>query len=109
MADRRQMELDAFEKSALELVFGKEYQSNPRFMWVSKFFPEVIQKRIDSFEQFVKPLMDEDGKIDGAMLKSIAAGRLGTLQSIIPNQPFYLSDVASTLKMVFLGDKNVNI
>ena len=109
MTDRRQMELDAFEKSALELVFGKEYESNPRFLWISKFFPEVIQKRIDSFEQFVKPLMDEDGKIDGALLKSVAGNKLGTLQAIIPNQPFYLSDVSASLKLVFLGENNANV
>ena len=27
MTERQQMELDAFEKSALELVFGKNYES----------------------------------------------------------------------------------
>lgn len=105
MTDRKQMELDAFEKSALELVFGKNYESNPKYMWVSKFFPDIIQKRIDSFESFIKPFMDEDGKIDGAMLKSIAVGKFGSLQSVIPNQPFYLSDVSASLKLMFLGEK----
>ena len=105
MIDRQQMELDAFEKSALELVFGKDYQSNPKFMWISKFFPDIIQKRIDSFESFIKPFMDADGKIDGAMLKNLATGRFGALESIIPNQPFYLSDISASLKMIFLGEK----
>lgn len=104
MLDRKQMELDAFEKSILELAFGNNYQSNPSFMWVSKFFPGILQKRIDSFEQFISPFMDSDGKVDGAMLKSLANGRLGSLKTIIPDQPFYLSDVSATLKMVFLGE-----
>ena len=105
MIDRQQMELDAFEKSALELVFGKNYESNPKFMWISKFFPDIIQKRIDSFESFIKPFMDSDGKIDGTMLKSIATGRFGALESVIPNKPFYLSDISASLKMIFLGEK----
>lgn len=104
MLDRQQMELDAFEKSALELVFGKNYESNPKFMWISKFFPDVIQKRIDSFEQFVRPFMDSDGKIDGVMLKSLAKGKFGSLESIIPDKPFYLSDVSASLKLIFLGE-----
>lgn len=105
MTDRKQMELDAFEKSALELIFGKDYEGNPKYMWVSKFFPDIIQKRIDSFESFIKPFMDNDGKIDGAMLKSLANGKFGSLESIIPNQPFYLSDISASLKLIFLGEK----
>lgn len=105
MTDRKQMELDAFEKTALELVFGKDYESNPKFMWVSKFFPDVIQKRIDSFEQFVKPLMDEDGKIDGQMLKTFSNGKFGALESVIPNKPFYLSDISASMKLIFLGEQ----
>jgi len=105
MADRKQMELDAFERSVLELVFGKDYQSNTNFLWVSKFFPGIIQKRIDSFEQFISPLMDNDGRVDGSLLKSLANGRLGQFKSIIPDQPFYLSDVSASLKMIFLGEQ----
>lgn len=104
MVDRKQMELDVFEKGALELVFGKNYESNQKYMFVSKFFPDVIQKRIDTFEQFMRPLMNDDGQIDGAMLKSIAGGKLGSLKSVIPDKPFYLSDVSSTAKMIFLGE-----
>lgn len=104
MTERQQMELDAFEKSALELVFGKNYESNPKFMWISKFFPNVIQSRIDSFEQFISPFMDDDGKIDGSLLKSLATGKFDSLNSIIPDKPFYLSDVSASLKMIFLGE-----
>ena len=105
MTERQQMELDAFEKSALELIFGKNYESNQKFMWISKFFPDVIQKRIDSFESFISPFMDADGKIDGSMLKSLATGKFGALESIIPNKPFYLSDISASLKMIFLGEQ----
>lgn len=105
MVNRKQMELDAFEKSVLELAFGNNYQSNSSFMWISKFFPGIIQKRIDAFEQFIIPFMDDDGKIDGAMLKGVAGGKLGSLKSAIPDQPFYLSDVSATLKMVFMGEQ----
>lgn len=105
MADRIQMELDAFEKSALELVFGQNYESNPKYMWISKFFPDMIQKRIDRFEEFMRPLMNDDGQIDGSMLKSLAGGKFGSLQSVIPDKPFYLSDISSTLKMIFIGGR----
>lgn len=105
MTDRQQMELDGFEKSALELVFGKGYENNPKFLWISKFFPDVIQKRIDSFEQFISPFMDADGKIDGALLKSLAGPKFGSLNTIIPDKPFYLSDVSASLKMIFLGEQ----
>lgn len=105
MTERQQMELDAFEKSALELVFGPNYESDQKFIWISKFFPEVLQKRIDSFEQFVGPLMDQDGKIDVALLKNAANGRFGALESVVPNKPFYLSDVSASLKLIFMGDK----
>lgn len=102
--DRQQMELDAFERTALELVFGKNYESNQKYIFVSKFFPDVIQKRIDSFESFVKPLMNNDGMIDGQMLKTLSNGKMGAFESVIPNKPFYLSDLSSALKMIFLGD-----
>ena len=49
--------------------------------------------------------MDSDGKIDGAMLKNLATGRFGALESIIPDKPFYLSDISASLKMIFLGEK----
>ena len=104
MTERQQMELDAFEKSALELMFGKNYESNQKFMWISKFFPDIIQKRIDSFESFISPFMNDDGQIDGALLKSLATGKFGALESVIPNKPFYLSDVSASLKMIFLGE-----
>lgn len=102
--DRQQMELDAFEKAALELVFGKNYESNQKYIFVSKFFPDVIQKRIDSFEAFVRPLMNSDGMIDGQMLKTLANGKMGAFESVIPNKPFYLSDLSSMAKMIFLGE-----
>ena len=103
--DRKQMELDAFEKSVLELAFGKDYQSNQKYMFVSKFFPEVIQSRIDSFEQFIKPFMTDDGQVDGQMLKSLAGPKFGTMNSVIPDRPFYLSDLSATMKMIFMGGK----
>ena len=103
MTNRKQMELDAFEKSALELAFGKDYESNKSFMWIRKFFPNVIQSRIDSFEQFIEPFMDDDGRVDGATLKTFATGRFGALEQIIPNQPFYLSDISNTLKTILMG------
>lgn len=102
--DRQQMELDAFERTALELVFGKNYESNQKYIFVSKFFPDVIQKRIDSFESFVKPLMNNDGMIDGQMLKTLSNGKMGAFENVIPNKPFYLSDLSSALKMIFLGE-----
>lgn len=104
MSNRKQMELDAFEKSALELAFGKNYEKNKSFMWISKFFPDVIQKRIDAFEQFIEPFMDNDGKVDGSMLKTFATGRFGALESIIPNKPFYLSDISVALQTMLLGE-----
>lgn len=104
MIDRQQMELDAFEKSVLEVIFGKDYQSNPKFMWIGKFFPNVIQSRIDNFEQFIRPFMDNDGKIDGSLLKTIATDKMGSLKSIIPDKPFYLSDISASLKMILLGE-----
>lgn len=104
MTDRKQMELDAFEKSALELMFGKNYEKSTSYMWVSKFFPDVIQKRIDSFEQFIGPFMDNDGKVDGALLKNFATGRFGALESVIPNKPFYLSDISASLKIMLMGE-----
>lgn len=104
MTDRKQMELDAFEKSALELAFGKDYEKSTSYMWVRKFFPDVIQSRIDSFEQFITPFMDSDGRIDGALLKNFATGRFGALESIIPNRPFYLSDISASMKIMLMGE-----
>ena len=103
--DRQQMELDAFEKSVLELAFGKDYQTNQKYMFVTKFFPEVIQKRIDSFEQFIRPFMTADGQVDGQMLKALAGPKFGTLNNVIPDKPFYLSDLSATMKIIFMGEQ----
>ena len=105
MTDRKQMELDAFEKSALELAFGKDYEKNTSYIWIRKFFPDVIQSRIDSFEQFIEPFMDSDGRVNGALLKNFATGRFGALESVIPNRPFYLSDISISLKTMLMGEQ----
>lgn len=104
MTDRKQMELDAFEKSILELAFGKNYENNMNYKWVQKFFPNVIQSRIDSFESFLSPFMDSDGRVDGEMLKTFATGRFGALESVIPNKPFYLSDISTSIKTMLMGE-----
>jgi hypothetical protein len=69
--DIKQQELDFVEQQILTDIFGG-YASD-RFVYRYGFFKldlsAKVQKAINDFEGFVKPLMDEDGLIDSTNIK----------------------------------------
>ena len=89
--DTKQQELDFVEQQLLTDIFGG-YTSD-RFVFRYGFFKldlsAKVQKAINDFEGFVKPLMDEDGLIDSANIKKYLNENLINL----PDGKYRLIDV----------------
>ncbi len=88
----QQTELDLFEQEILTDLFGGV--SSERMTVGSGIFKVNIsgqvQKYIDKFENLVRPLMDEQGKIEGSTIKQYLSGNLA---AIVPDGKFRLIEV----------------
>lgn len=71
MADVKQQELDFVEQQVLTDIFGG--YTPDKFVYRYGFFKfdmsDKVQKAIAQFEQFMKPMMDEQGFVDMSQLK----------------------------------------
>lgn len=71
MVDIKQQELDFVEQQILTDIFGGF--TSDRFVYRFGFMKidlaPKVQKTIEDFERFVKPLMEEDGSIDIGKIK----------------------------------------
>lgn len=90
--DLRQNELDIFEQKVLDRIFGGH---TPAHFEIGKGIFKIsiaddVQKYIDRFENLVRPLMDEQGKIDGSEIKQYLKGDLAC---IVPEGKFRIVDV----------------
>lgn len=88
----KQTELDLFEQQILTDLFGGVSSEH---MTVGSGIFKVnisgqVQKYIDKFENLVRPLMDEQGKIEGSTLKQYLSGNLA---AIVPDGKFRLIEV----------------
>lgn len=92
ITDLKQSELDIVEQQILTELFGGY---NPENMVIKKGIFKVdvsgdVQKYINMFESFVKPIMDEQGYINGAELKQYIDNKISWM---LPNDKFRLRDV----------------
>lgn len=99
----KEIELDLFERTILESVFGKEYQSNYFFKIAEAYKPGVFQSYIDKFESVVKPFMVEDGSVDGARLKRVLEVAYPNIAQIVPGYNFRLSEVLQSVIQLIQG------
>lgn len=101
MADIKQQELDFVEQQILTDIFGGF--TPDRFVYRYGFFKldlsAKVQKAINDFESFAKPLMDDNGLIDSSNIKkylneniiNIPNGKYRLIDIYRKAQPFLLS------------------
>ena len=72
MVDIKQQELDFMEQQILTDIFGGFTPDSfvYRFGFMKIDLAPKVQKAITDFENFVKPLMEEDGTIDVSKIKN---------------------------------------
>lgn len=92
ITDLKQTELDIVEQKILTELFGGY---SPENMVLKKGIFKInvaddVQKYINMFEDFVKPLMDDQGYINGAELKQYIDSKISWM---LPNGNFRLGDV----------------
>jgi hypothetical protein len=111
MLSDKQRELDAIEKQILVTLFGTETlpDATGYFFNLVGINPNSI---IADFEKMMLTVMNEDGSIDGALLKKILSvyPRFGKLLSFIeiPEEKFFLSDkIFQLINILFPGVKYV--
>lgn len=72
MVDIKQQELDFVEQQILSDIFGG-YTADKfvyRFGFLKIDLAPKVQKSITDFEDFIKPLMEEDGTLDVSKIKN---------------------------------------
>ena len=92
ITDLKQTELDIVEQKILTELFGG---CSPENMVIKKGIFRIdvsgdVQKYINMFEEVVKPLMNDQGYINGAELKQYIDSKISWM---LPNGNFRLGDV----------------
>lgn len=92
ITDLKQAELDVVEQKILTELFGGY---SPENMIIKKGIFKIdvsgdVQKYINMFEEFIKPMMDEQGYLNGAELKQYIDSKISWM---LPNGNFRIGDV----------------
>ena len=92
ITDLKQAELDVVEQKILTELFGGYSPDN---MVIKKGIFKIdvsndVQKYINMFEEFIKPLMDEQGYLNGAELKQYIDSKISWM---LPNGNFRIGDI----------------
>lgn len=93
LSDIKQVELDLVEEKVLTAVFGST-TPNAKAQWVLNFLGINLQKIIDDFEFFVRPVMNEQGFIDAKLARALVAEQYPMMANVIPAENFRLVEVA---------------
>lgn len=99
LTDIKQTELDIAEERFFNNVFGST-TINSKTQWFLNFFNIDINEVIQNFENFIKPVMLDNGTVDASLLKSLLRSKHPMLGAIVPTSNFRLVDVADDLSQV---------
>lgn len=101
--NEKQLELDRAEEIVLRALFGNDYKNDSKFKFIETFKPGMIQSYINKFESFLGPFLEENGQVNGYMLKSVIKSKYPNLINIIPDGNFRISDLASDVINMIKG------
>lgn len=100
--DPKQIELDAFENKLLSAIFGNNWRNSAEFKLLEVFKPGMVQKAINKFEIVIGAFMNENGTINGYLLKQALLAKGSMFADIVPDKDFNLSvlvdEVANLIK-----------
>lgn len=99
MTTQQQNELDKIEEKILIILFGsvKIPESTAIALRLANINPNVY---INKLESLLQPVMLDDGKIDGSMLKKlVSVTKYRDILSVltIPDCQFFLSEIVNSL------------
>ena len=104
LSDIKQAELDLAEEKILVSLFGST-EPSAKAQWLMNFLGIKINDIIKEFEYIVKPMMNEQGLVNGAMAKAILADKYPLFAKIVPENDFRLADVAEPVSNVIKAIK----
>lgn len=99
----KQLELDRTEEIVLNALFGGDYKNNAHFKLLETFKPGIVQTYIDKFETIVGPFLNEDGSVNGYMLKQALSTKYPKAKDIVPDSNFMLSDLSNQIIKMLKG------
>jgi hypothetical protein len=62
-----------------------------------------MNKTIQNFENFVKPMLKDDGRVDGVLLNKLIASKFPKLSQMLPKDDFRLVEASSAISEVLKG------
>lgn len=99
--DLRQSELDNAEKIFFTNLFGGT-TIDAKTEWLLNFFDIDVNKSIQTFENLMKPVMNNNGLVNSSLAKSLIASKYPMLSNLIPDKDFRLSEIVNEVSSVLL-------
>ncbi len=94
--DIKQVELDLVEEKVLTAIFGST-TPNAKAQWLLNFMGIDLQRVVDEFEFFAKPVMNEKGLVNAKLARSLIAEKYPMLANVVPAEDFRLVEVANNM------------
>lgn len=106
LTDIKQNELDLAEEKFFTNIFGGT-TLDAKTQWLLNFLDIDINTQIQNFENFVKPLMSDNGMVDVNLARAVISSKYPALYNLLPANNFRLVDVvdglSKTLKLLMKG------
>lgn len=99
LVDVRQNELDMAEERFMNNVFGSTVIDS-KTQWLLNFLNIDINKTVQNFENFMKPILLQNGMVDAKLFKDLVQTKYPFMANIIPSENFRLVDIADDLSKV---------
>lgn len=99
----KQLELDRTEETVLRALFGEDYRNSPQFKLLEAFKPGIVQTCIDKFETLVGPFLNDNGSVNGYMLKQALGAKFPKAKDLVPDSNFMLSDLSVEIIKILKG------
>lgn len=96
LSDIKQVELDAAESKILIALFGST-EPSAKAQWLLNFLGIKINNIIQDFEYIIKPMLNDQGLVDGHLARGLLSGKYPTLCQMIPDKEFRLADAAEAI------------
>lgn len=104
LSDLRQNELDLAEEKLLLALFGSTSPS-AKAQWLLNFLGIDLNKYLREFEYLVRPMMNEEGLVDGKLARALVGEKWPSLAGLIPERLFRLSEIADPMVKLLEGLK----
>lgn len=99
----KQIEMDAFEEIVLQVLFGENWRNNKILALVNASRPNLVQGFINKFEGVIDPFMNDNGNVNGRLLRTALQGKNSFLAELVPDREFRLTEISKEIIRLFRG------